>query len=117
MVQPSGPIQFGIRRYSPGALLRTRTPCMRRACVNRISRCERGSCSSRREASATRVCRGGDKGNLVGRPAHGGQHTRAVLGALDLFLDPVADRDMAQRILGEAEFAAEIGAADPAGKD
>ena len=36
------------------------------------------------------------QGNLVGRPAHGGQHARAVLGGLGPVLDGVADRDMAQ---------------------
>ncbi len=36
------------------------------------------------------------QGNLVGRPAHGGQHARAVLGGLGPVLDRVADRDVAQ---------------------
>jgi hypothetical protein len=42
------------------------------------------------------VSRGGDKRNLMGRPAHGGQHPRAILGGLGPFLDRVADRDVPQ---------------------
>jgi len=41
--------------------------------------------------AGTGVSRGGDKGNLVGRPANGGQNARAALGGLGPFFDGIAD--------------------------
>ncbi len=45
--EPSGPIQFWLRRNSPGVNWEPRTPCSNSACISRISRTDTGSCSSR----------------------------------------------------------------------
>jgi hypothetical protein len=46
-VQPPGPIQFGLRRNSPGVSRLPRTPCSSSAWISEIKRVETGSVSSR----------------------------------------------------------------------